>query len=83
MNSRFCPVCNKIKNLLYNAAKRKSKVELLSKELENDVSCKRLFERYRAKCGVDKVKPGSFLLEYEEEVGAKTRVRVSGDQPGQ
>ena len=79
MNSRYCVACNRIKNVLYGAAKRKNKTDMLAREMANDTSCKKLFDRYRQQCGKDPksaLKPGVFLLEYEEELAATTRVLI-------
>ena len=80
MNSRFCPPCHKVKNIIYGAARRAGKTEIVTKELCSDVSCKAMFDRYFARCGKEGVRPGLFILEVEEEIAARTRVLIEDDR---
>jgi hypothetical protein len=80
MNSKFCTPDNGIKNILYGAARRSGDLKWFTEQLSTETATKKLFATHRKQFGVEgKVKIGTFLAKYIEEVSASTKVIYEED----
>eukprot|EP00972_Heterocapsa_arctica_P009601 1415658-Heterocapsa_arctica.AAC.1 len=80
MNSKYCPADNRIKNVLSGAARRSGDQKWLSEQMATDAGTKKLFGTYKKQFGTEgKVKIGTFLAKYIEEVSASTKVIYEED----